>query len=176
MENIFLVANNNEYLRSSSQAGLSDGLNYFLIFLMFFLIIAAVIFFIMFAKWLTVGPKLKKRWNKLFNKVDPNAENGIKIKGKEVVVDDQYIVEIEKSIAEAKTPQELLEQQIKLENHNKQKLLAEEKIKKDEQEKLEKLESKEERKKLNTEAKQTAKELKKQEKERKKQLKNKESK
>ncbi len=140
---------------------ISDGLNYFFLFLLFFGIIFAVVVIIYFAKWLTLGPKVKKRWAKITgkNKGDAVVE-GVQIKGKEILVDANYEEELKKKIAESHSPQEKLDYQNKLDKHLKQKVKAEEELRKAEEAKLAKIEEKEERARVQKEAKEEAKKYK----------------
>ncbi len=144
----------------------SDGVDYFLLFLMFAFIIGAVIAVIFFAKWLTLGPKVKHKFNQWFGK-DKNAGNteGVQVKGGEIIIDAGYVDEINAKIKAAKTPQELLEYQLLLEKHNKKADEAKAKIKADEEAKLAKLQEKEELRAAREEAKKEAEILKKQQKE-----------
>lgn len=151
---------------------LSDGLNYFLIFFFFAMIIILVFCIIAFAKWLTWGPSWKRKWNKLIGKSSSKkGQEGVKVKGKEIIVDESYIIEIDEKIKKAETPQELLEHQISKEKHEKQKIKAENEIQEKENLKLEKLESKDNKKRLKQEAKVMNSELKQKNKENKKELK-----
>ncbi|NQX83247.1 MAG: hypothetical protein HRS50_00840 [Mycoplasmataceae bacterium] len=139
---------------------LDDGLNYFLIFLLFTLIIIRVIIIIFFAKWLTLGPKIMKKWHNIKNRNSEKSFDGVKVKGKQIIVDQEYIVDIEEKIKKAETPQELLEYQILKENHEKQKIKAEKSVKEKEDVKLEKIEAKANRSRINSEAKSEAEKIK----------------
>lgn len=145
----------NEYMRVAGE--LPNGVHYFLIALLFLFVISSVIGIVIFAKWLSWAPKFKNRWNQLIGKATANSgKDGVKIKGKEIVVDSDYLSEIDEKIKNAKTPQELLEFQILKENHEKEKIVAEAKLKQEEEAKLEKLKIKEDRSRINTEAKEYA--------------------
>ena len=151
---------------------LPDWSNYLLIFLFFTTIIILVFVIIAFAKWLTWGPSWKRKWNNFLSKFSgKKPQDGVIVKGKEIIVDENYITEIEQKIDQAKTPQELLEFQIIKENHEKQKLKAETEIIERENEKIEKLEAKENKKVLKENAKKVKKDLKEKEKETKQKLK-----
>ncbi len=142
---------------------ISDGLNYFLIFLMFAFIISSIVAVIYFSKWLTLGPKVKKRWNKILgkNKEEKNKDGVSIVKG-EVVVDANYEKELLKKIEESTSPQQKLDYQVKLEVHQKEKQKAEEKIRQIEEEKLAKIQEKEDRARIKSEAKEEAKKIKEQ--------------
>ncbi len=136
---------------------MSDGLNYFLLFLLFGSIIVSVVVVIYFAKWLTLGPKVKAMFSK---KARNEMVEGVQLKGKEVIVDANYEEELRKKIAESHSPQEKLDYQSKLESHMKQKAKAEAEIKAAEEAKLAKLEEKEERQRIQQEVKEEAKKYK----------------
>lgn len=139
-----------------------DGLNYFFLFLLFGGVILAVVIVIYFCKWLTMGPKLKKRWAKITRRDrGDSVVEGVQIKGKEVIVDADHETSLQKKIAESESPQEKLAYQAKLDSHKKEKKRAEEQIKADEDARLAKIEEKEERNRI----KQEAKDLRKKEKE-----------
>ncbi len=142
---------------------ISDGLNYFLIFLMFAFIISSIVAVIYFSKWLTLGPKVKKRWNKILgkNKEEKNKDGVSIVKG-EVVVEANYEKELLKKIEESTSPQQKLDYQVKLEVHQKEKQKAEEKIRQIEEEKLAKIQEKEDRARIKAEAKEEAKKIKEQ--------------
>ncbi len=142
---------------------ISDGLNYFLIFLMFAFIISSIVAVIYFSKWLTLGPKVKKRWNKILgkNKEEKNKDGVSIIKG-EVVVDANYEKELLKKIEESTSPQQKLDYQVKLEVHQKEKQKAEDKIRQIEEDKLAKIQEKEDRARIKSEAKEEAKKIKEQ--------------
>ncbi len=142
---------------------ISDGLNYFLIFLMFAFIISSIVAVIYFSKWLTLGPKVKKRWNKILgkNKEEKNKDGVSIVKG-EVVVDANYEKELLKKIEESTSPQQKLDYQVKLEVHQKEKQKAEEKIRQIEEEKLAKIQEKEDRARIKSEAREEAKKIKEQ--------------
>ncbi len=154
---------NNYFIQiSDCSEKISDPLNHFFIALMFIFIIFSIIGVIFFAKWLTLGPKVKSKFSSIFGKNKNSFEkNGIKIKGKEVIIDENYISEINEKIKNANTPQELLEYQILLEEHKKQTDDIRKKIKEKEDQKLDKLEQKRKNKELSKNAKEEAKMLKK---------------
>ncbi len=138
----------------------SDGLNYFFLFLLFFLIIVSVVVVIYFAKWLTLGPKVKKRWAKLLGKNSNNEhEHGVRVKGGAVEIQADYEEELRKKIEESNSPQEKLSHQTKLDSHVKQKEKAHKEVREAEAAKLAKIEEKEEKARIQREAKE---ELKKQ--------------
>ncbi len=133
---------------------ISDGLNYFLVFLLFFLIIVSVVVVIYFAKWLTLGPKVKKRWNRILGRENKNEhEHGVRVKGGQVEIQADYEEELKKKIEESESPQEKLSHQTKLDSHLKQKERAEREIREAEAAKLAKIEAKEERARVQKEAK-----------------------
>ncbi len=149
---------NNTILRSVIETReMSDGLNYFLLFLMFSLIIISVIVVMYFAKWLTWGPKLKSTFSK---KARNEMVEGVQLKGKEVIVDANYEEELRKLIANSHSPQEKLDYQSKLEKHLKQKEKAEAEIKAAEEAKLAKIQEKEETKRIQQEVKEETKKYK----------------
>ncbi|BDU67590.1 MAG: hypothetical protein TYPL_2430 [Candidatus Tyloplasma litorale] len=146
---------------NTKSSSLSDGLNYFLLFALFFLVILFIVVIIYFAKWLTLGPGIKRFWGRITGKnKDKKIIDGVYVKGKEVVVDDNYLNEIDQGIENARTPQELIDYQSKKEKHEKQKELAIAEIRKKEEAKLAKIELKEERIKIAKEAKQHSKKVK----------------
>ncbi len=136
---------------------ISDGLNYFLLFLMFASIIISVVVVIYFAKWLTLGPKLKKTFSR---KARNEMEHGVQLKGKEIIVDANYEDELRRLIKESHSPQEKLDYQSKLDQHVKQREKAEAEIKAAEEQKLAKIQEKEERQRIQQEAKEEAKKYK----------------
>ncbi len=142
-------------------ATISDGWNYFFLFLLFAFIIISVVVIIYFAKWLTLGPKFKKKWAKRLgrNKGD-NHVHGVQVKGKEVVIQADYEDELREKIANSHSPQEKLDYQSKLDSHIKQKAKAEKEIREAEEAKLAKIEEKAERARIQKEAKDEAKKLK----------------
>ncbi len=143
--------------------GLPDGLDYFLLFLLFFGVIVGVIVVIYFAKWLTMGPKLKARWAKITGKSKgPAVVDGVQVKGKEIIVDANYEENLRKMIEEAHSPQEKLDYQSKLDAHIKQREKVEREIKEAEAAKLAKIQEKEELARIQREAKEEAKKLKEQ--------------
>lgn len=147
----------NNYFVEITPYVLSDGLNYFLLFLLFAFIILSIVAVIYFSKWLTLGPKVKNRWAKIIGKnKGPSVVDGVQVKGGEVIVDADYVNDINRKIKEAKTPQELLEYQLLLERHNKQAEEAKAKIRADEEAKLAKIQEKEELKRAREEAKKEA--------------------
>ncbi len=155
-------------------ADIPDGLQYFFLFLLFATIILSVVAVIYFAKWLTLGPKVKKRWNKILRKDKSNdMEHGVQVKGKEVIVDASYEDELRRMIKESDSPQQQLEYQNKLEAHLKQKEKAQADIKRIEEEKLAKIAEKEELARIREEAKKEAKKIKDQQKADKEKLKGK---
>ncbi len=146
--------------------------NYLLLALLFFGIIILGIAIIMFAKWLTVGPKLKHRSKSIANKITgKKSDDGISVKGGEVIENQEFLNEINKKIENAETPQELLELQIEKENYEKSKLKAQEEIKAKEEAKLKKINDKEERARISKESKEKSKELREKEKQKKIELK-----
>ncbi len=148
-------------IQPQTRETLPDGVNYFLLFLMFTVIIISVVIVIYFAKWLTLGPKVKKRWAKITRKnKGPSKVEGVSTVKGEVVVDANYEKELVRKIEEATSPQEKLDYQVKLESHRKQKALAEDAIKRSEQEKLAKIQEKEERARIKSEAKEEVKRIK----------------
>lgn len=162
------------YSQDIMTLNIPDTVNYILIAFMLLSIIIIVICIIFFAKWLTMGPKLKAKWRKIIGKASGDKGlDGVKIKGKLVVIQDGYVEEIREKIKNAQTPQELLEYQIQLENHNKQKNISETEIKVKENEKLEKVEAKAESKILKAEAKIESTKLKSEEKVKKQEIKTK---
>lgn len=158
-----MLTNINYYKQNVNalNSGISDGLNYFFLFLLFGIILVSVILVIYFAKWLTLGPKVKRRWAKITRKhVDNSPIDGVKIKGKEIIVDANYEEELRNKIINAHSPQEKLDYQSKLDSHIKQKEKAENEIKSIEEAKLAKLKEKEERARIQKEAKEEAKRIK----------------
>lgn len=152
----------------------NDFVNYTLIFLLFFFIIIFVIVIIYYAKWLTLGPKLKRRFSKIFGKFKKKKSiDGVTVKGKDILIDSNYIEEIELKIKNAETPQELLDLQAQRDKHNKQVEFLEKQIKQKEEQKLEKIKMKEERSRISKEMKEQSSKLKKEQKEQKKQFSNK---
>lgn len=138
----------------STYDSISNGLNYFFIFLMFFCLIGFSIFIICFSKWLTMGPKFKAKLHKIKSKLFGKKDfEGVVVKKGEVVVDFDYIKEVEEKIKTANTPQELLELQLVKDGHEKAKISAKEKIKLDEDSKLQKINDKSEKGRIRKEAK-----------------------
>ncbi len=139
---------------------MSDGLNYFFLFLLFFGIIVSIVVVIYFAKWLTLGPKLKKRWAKITRQdAKVEHEHGVRVKGGAIEIQADYEEELRKKIEESTSPQEKLSHQTKLDSHIKQKEKAHRELREAEAAKLAKIEEKEERARIQREAKE---ELKKQ--------------
>ncbi len=143
-------------------ATISDGWNYFFLFLLFASIIISVVVIIYFAKWLTLGPKFKKKWAKRLgrNKSNDHVHGVQVVKGKEVVIQSDYEEELRKKIEEAHSPQEKLDYQSRLDSHIKQKEKAEREVREAEEAKLAKIEEKAERARIQKEAKEEAKKLK----------------
>lgn len=147
-------------------SSIPDGVQHFLVWLLLFCVIALVVAIWIFAKWLTAGPWFKKKWNKLFNKNKETVEGVELVKG-EVVVDNNYINELDERIKKAETPQELLELQLMKENHEKERIRLEEEIAQQEKDKLAKVQQKEDKARIKAEMKEKEKEFKAKEKERK---------
>ncbi len=137
------------------------GLNYFFLFLLFFTIIFSVVVIIYFSKWLTLGPKLKRRWKRI-TRQEKKSEviNGVQVRGGEVVIDANYLEALKISINQAGTPQEKLHYQQLIEKHEIEKSKAEKQIKEQEEIKLEKIRLKQEKKRISKEAKEEAKKIK----------------
>ncbi len=94
-----------------------DELNHFLVALLLLIIIFAALGIWLFAKWLTASPWFKRKYKKIFKKEKDNVE-GIEVVKGEIVVDANYINELDEKIKNAETPQKLLElQYLKEENH-----------------------------------------------------------
>lgn len=149
---------------------ISDELNHFLVALLLLLIIFLAIGIWLFAKWLTAGPWFKKKYNKLFKKEKTAAEGIELVKGK-VVIDSNYVDELENKIKNAETPQELLELQLLKESHEKEKIRLEKEVADKEIAKLDKLQQKEDKNRIKAEMKQKQKEYKEKEKQRKAEVK-----
>ncbi len=137
-----MLTNKLDYQIPDTQT-ISNGLNYFFLFLLFAGIIVGVVIIIYFAKWLTMGPKLKARWARMTGKGKDNGPvDGVQVKGKEILVDANYEEELKKKIQEAHSPQEKLAYQNKLDKHVKQKERAEREIREAEEAKLAKIQEK----------------------------------
>lgn len=143
------------------ESQLSDGLNYFLLSMLFLGVMFLVVGIWMFAKWLTVGPKLKRRKNKFLNIFKKNKSvDGVGIKKGEIIIENDYLDELDKEITNTTNPQELLKLQNKKVAHIKEKEKLERTIKEKEEKKLEKIERKKEMKRIKEDTKQRSKELK----------------
>ncbi len=147
-----------------------DELNHFLVALLLLIIIFAALGIWLFAKWLTAGPWFKRKYKKIFKKEKDNVE-GIEVVEGEIVVDANYINELDEKIKNAETPQELLELQLLKEKHEKEKLRLEQEIADKEAAKLAKLQEKEDKARIKAEMKEKEKEYKEKEKQRKAQIK-----
>ncbi len=155
-----LISTLNQAIQPTSEK-LPDGLQYFLLFLLFAFIIVAIIVVIYFSKWLTLGPKVKRRWGRITRKgKSEKVVNGVQVRGGEIVVDANYEQELRNKITNSNSPQEKLDYQVKLEEHLKEKEKAANEIKKAEEAKLAKIQEKEERARITREAKEEAKRLK----------------
>ena len=151
-----------------------DWAYYLTLFLFFFSIIIFVVWSWFFAKWLTAGPKLKLKFKNLKNKLKRSKrEKGILIENGEVLIEEDFLKQIDLKIKEAKNPQDLLEFQQQKENLEKEVKKEKEKIKKIEEEKIEKIKNKEEKARMKEESKEIEKKLKTKDKEKKKELKEK---
>lgn len=128
-------------------------LNHFLVALLLLIIIFVAIGIWIFAKWLTAGPWFKRKFNKLFKR-DKETVEGVEIVKGEVVVDANYLEQLDEEIRKAETPQELLELQLRREQHVKEKERLEQELADKEAAKLSKLQAKEDKTRLKAEAKQ----------------------
>lgn len=138
---------------------MSDPLEHFFVALLFIAIIAFAIAVIFFAKWLVLGPWFRKKWNKITGSNKEKVE-GVKVVNGEVVVDEEYISDIDKKIAAAETPQELLEAQLLKEKVEKERIRLNDEQKEKENKKLEKQNAKSEKARVRAEMKQQEKEYK----------------
>lgn len=153
-----------------------EWVDYLFLTLLFLGIILFIIGIWIFAKWLTTGPKFKRTWAKITgkNKGEKHTD-GVIVKKGEIYVEEGYIESIDEDIRRAKTPQELLEAQLRKEKHEQEYVGAKEKIREDEENKLAKIEAKEEKKQARQDAKDLRKELKEKEKLKKEEIRNQKS-
>ena len=155
------ILNINSNIQLIGSTTFPDWAYYLTLSLFFLLIMGFVIWSWIFAKWLTAGPKFKKKWINFKNKLKKNKrEKGILIEDGEVLIEEKYLIDIDKKIKEAKTPQELLDLQQQKEKLEKS--VEEEKrlIKIVEEEKIEKIKNKEEKIRIKNESKEIEKKLK----------------
>lgn len=157
------------YVQTATQ--MSDSLNEFLVALLLLIIIFVAIAIWLFAKWLTAGPWFKKKFNKMFKRNKDDSSEGINVVKGKVVVDQNYIDEIDEKIKNAETPQELLELQLLKETNEKERIKLEKEIAEKDAEKLAKVEKKQDKARIKSEMKEKQKEFKANEKEKKKEIK-----
>jgi len=145
---------------------------YLTLAIFFFSVISFSIWAMLFANWLTLGPKFKHKVKQILNKIKGKEKaEGVLINKGEVSIQASYLDDINKQIDNAQSPQELLELQFKKEQIENAAKKAKEDIAKAEAAKLEKINSKKEKKEIQKEADEIAKKLKEEEKQKRAEIK-----